>query len=131
MKVDFNPNYNQSFGELFPPTEKQLQRLGKYYIDEYNKALPQIKKMAEDVDIHIGCRKGITKLDRGFEYTVTRKLGDVGSLVNKFLNLVFVFESGWALSFSEIFSKKSLSEILVKKIADAKEMVVGNAKNSK
>ncbi len=131
MKVDFNPKYNQSFGELFPPTEKQLQRLGKHYIYEYNNALPQIEKMAEDVDIFIRCRKGLTKLDRGFEYSVTRRLENIKNPAKKIFNLLFMTESNWTLKIHELIYKKPCSEIMVKDIKAAKEMILRNAKNSK
>lgn len=85
MKVDFNPNYNQSFGKLYRPSKGFIDKtLGWYLSDEFDKAFPQIKEMAKDVDIYISCYKGPCGvgqfptppelLENGFYYVITKKL---------------------------------------------------------
>ena len=85
MKVDFNPNYNQSFGKLYRPSKVFIDKtLGWYLSDEFFKALPKIKEMAKDVDIYINCYKGPGGVGQfpappdlvefGFSYVITKKL---------------------------------------------------------
>ena len=95
MKVDFNPNYNQSFGKLCCPSKGFINKtLGWYLSGEFEKALPQIKEMAKDVDIFISCYKGPSGIGEfppfpelivfGFHYVIMNKLDEIKNPIKKF-----------------------------------------------
>ena len=133
MKVDFNPNYNQSFRELHTPSINEItKRLGKNSANACTEIFPQIEKLANDVDITLSCFRNVFTGSKGFKCVVSERDCDIkypqyrlwGPFYNKKLIKSFDFVKVNTVKGTGLLSAMSLAYDMIKVITGLKQDVL-------